>query len=284
MSVVVRPAEEGDIDGVAALLYDNMSAKVSKERWRRLMDYPWRPADVSRGCVAVDGGRVVGFLGLVYADRPIAGRVERFCNICAWYLLKDYRGRGIGQRVQEESVADPRLTYTILTATDATGRAFCGSGFKVLDDKRYILRQQTGRDIGLDLADDPQRIVDELEADERRILEDHRPYNVRHLLFRAGGGACYLMVQMKRKGDDIDYVEVMHASDARFLAAHAQSIANMLLNSDRAVLAIDHRFLPQLMDWESETIGLPRWYRSSSVAPGAIDHLYSEIPLLDLKL
>jgi GNAT superfamily N-acetyltransferase len=284
MSVVVRPADEGDIDGVAALLHENMSAKVSKERWRRLMDYPWRPANASRGCVAVDGGRIVGFLGLVYADRPIAGRTERFCNICAWYLLKDYRGRGIGQRIQEESVADPRLTYTILTATEATGRAFAGSGFKVLDDRRYILRRRSGRDVGLDLTDDPQRIAPALDVGERRVLEDHRHYNVRHVLFRFGGRACYLIAQMKRKGADIDYVEVMHVADATFLMVHGQSIANMLLNSDRAVLAIDQRFLPQMMDWESETLRLPRWYRSSRVAPGAIDHLYSEIPLLDLKL
>ena len=77
-----------------------MSKKITPELWRRLLDYPWRPADASRGCVAVDGDRVVGFLGLVYADRPFNGRTERFCNICAWYLLKDYRGQGIGREIQ----------------------------------------------------------------------------------------------------------------------------------------------------------------------------------------
>src|SRR5262245_20280559 len=100
MTAIVRPAEEGDIDRVVDLLYDNMSQKVSKERWRRLLDYPWRPADADRGRIAVDEERVVGFLGLVYADRLIGGRIERFCNICAWYLLKSHRGQGIGQQIQ----------------------------------------------------------------------------------------------------------------------------------------------------------------------------------------
>jgi GNAT superfamily N-acetyltransferase len=285
MSVVVRPAEEGDIDPVVDLLFDNMSQKVPKERWRRLLDYPWRPADAGRGYVALDGDRPVGFLGLVYADRPIEGRVERFCNICAWYLLKDYRGQGIGQKIQFGSVADPGMTYTIMTATLATGRAFGGnSGFKVLDDTRYLLRRRSGTPGAVEIVDDPGRIEPLLGAGDRAILSDHRPYNLRHLFVRAGDDSCYIVMQVKRKGEDIDYHEVMYASDRGFLRRSAQAIANTILESDSAVFAIDRRFLPAGPDWESETIRLPRWYRSANLAPGRIDHLYGEIPLLDLKL
>jgi GNAT superfamily N-acetyltransferase len=285
MSVIVRPAEEGDIDSVVDLLFDNMSQKVTKERWRRLLDYPWRPADANLGYVAVDGDRAVGFLGLVYADRPIGGRVERFCNICAWYLLKDYRGKGIGQRIQFGSVADPDMTYTIMTATLATGRAFGGnSDFKVLDDTRHVLRRRASSRSDRDLIDDPDRIEPLLSDGDKKILRDHRPYNVRHLLVRAGSDACYIVMQVKRKGEDIDYHEVMYASDQRVLEKSAQAIADTILPSDTAVFAIDRRFLPTALDWEVETIRLPRWYRSARVPPERIDHLYGEIPLLDLKL
>jgi GNAT superfamily N-acetyltransferase len=290
MSVVVRPAEEGDIESVVDLLFDNMSQKVSKERWRRLLDYPWRPADADRGHIAVDGDRAVGFLGLVYADRPIGGRVERFCNICAWYLLKNYRGQGIGQRIQFGSVADPGMTYTIMTATLATGRAFgSNSGFQVLDDTRYLLRRRAGSRGDIECIDEPDRI-DALLGEtllgrgDRQIFLDHRPYNLRHLLVRAGDDACYIAMQAKRKGEDIDYHEVMYASDGRLLGQFAPAIADAILGSDSAVFAIDRRFLPVAPEWECETIRLPRWYRSPRVAPARIDHLYGEIALLDLKL
>ena len=283
MSVVVRPADADDIDGVCDLLHENMSAKISKARWRNLLDYPWRPTDANRGCVAVDGDRVVGFLGLVYADRLISGTTRRFCNICAWYLLKEYRGQGLGRRIQLDSVADPRVTYTILTATEATGRAFGGSGFRVLDSERLIVRRQSG---GGEIAalDDPAAIAAHLNTRERRILEDHRQYNLRHFLFRAGVDASYAILQVKRKGADIDYHELLYAGDGTFLAAHAQAIANTLLPSDRAVLAFDRRFVPESETFEREPMRLPRWFRSSDVSPGGIDHLYSEIVLLDLKL
>lgn len=285
MSIVVRPAAEADIDPVVDLLFDNMSSKVPKERWRRLLDYPWRPADADRGHVALDGDRVVGFLGLVYADRPIGGRVERFCNICAWYLLKDYRGRGIGQRIQHGSVADPDMTYTIMTATAATGRAFgANSGFKVLDDTRYLIRRSAGAGVRVELTTDPALIEAQLAREEQTILRDHRPYNLTHLLARQGSAQCYIVMQVKRKGDDIDYHEVMYASDRQLLGEMAQAIANGILGSDRAVLAIDARFLAVPPACESETIRLPRWYRSPRVPPALVDHLYGEIALLDLKL
>ena len=285
MSVIVRPAERGDIDSVVDLLFDNMSQKVPKERWRRLLDYPWRPADADLGRVAVDGGRIVGFLGLVYADRPIGGHIERFCNICAWYLLKSHRGQGIGQEIQFSAVADPRMTYTIMTATAATGRAFeSHSGFQVLDDKRYLLRRDAGARRTIELIDDSDRIAPLLAPDDRIILEQHRPYNVRHLVARSGGEACYIVMQVKRKGEDIDYHEVMYASDLRVLGEAAQGIADTILGSDTSVFAVDRRFLPAAPSADAETIRLPRWYRSGSVPPRQIDHLYGEVALLDLKL
>ena len=285
MSVIVRPTEEGDIDAVVDLLFDNMSQKVPKERWRRLLDYPWRPADADRGRVAVDGDRIVGFLGLVYADRPIGGHIERFCNICAWYLLKSHRGQGVGQEIQFSAVADPRQTYTIMTATAATGRAFgSNSGFQVLDDTRYLLRRRVGSDRSIELIDDAEEIAPQLASGDRVILEQHRRYNIRHLLVRSGDQSCYVAMQVKRKGEDIDYHEVMYASDWRLLGETAQALANALLPSDSAVLAIDRRFLTSEPHWERETIRLPRWYRSARVEPARIDHLYGEVALLDLKL
>jgi len=282
MSVVVRPAVAGDIDAVCDLLHDNMSSRIGRERWRNLLDYPWRPADAPRGCVAVDGERIVGFLGLVHAERTIGDELHRTCNICAWYLLKDYRGEGIGRRIRDASIADSSLTYTILTATQATGQAFGAAGFGVLDGERLIMRRGSGGDI--DALDDPREIAPLLAERERKILLDHAPYNLRHYLFRSREGACYLILQVKRKGDDIDYHEVLYAGDGAFLAAHAQAIANRLLVSDRALFAFDSRFVPEGFRFEREPMRLPRWYRSAKVPRSAIDHLYSEIVLLDLKL
>jgi hypothetical protein len=90
-------------------------------------------------------------------------------------------------------------------------------------------------------------------------------------------------MQVKRKGDDVLYHEIMHVSDPQFLLTHAQALANAILAGERSVLAIDRRFMPSAADLATETIPLPRWYRSP-LARSQIDHLYGEIVLLDLKL
>ena len=272
MSVVVRPAEEGDIDSVVDLLFDNMSQKVPKERWRRLLDYPWRPADADRGCVAVDGDRVVGFLGLVYADRPIGGRVERFCNICAWYLLKDYRGQGIGQKIQfgvgRRSAHDlhdhdgDRWRPAAPSATTAasrcsTTRAICSAA----------ARARAATSIASTIPTGSSRCS---AADDRKILDDHRPYNVRHLLVRAGDdGLLHRDAgEAEGRGHRLSRGHVCERP-ARCSARSRRRSPTRSSPSDTAVLAIDRRFLPAAPDWESETIRLPRWYRSARVAPGA---------------
>ncbi len=284
MSVVVRPAGEADIDSAVDLLHGHMSAKISRERWRSLLDYPWRPPDADRGCVAVDGDRVVGFLGLVYVDRSFAERTERFCNICAWYLLKDYRGRGIGREIQNVSIANKDQNYTLVTATAGTDRAFRGAGFDVLDDKRYLLRRREGAARRLEWREGPDAIAESFSPQDRAILEHHRAFSLRHLLISAGGRSCYLVVQARKQGADVNYHQVLYASDPDVVAAHGQAIADAILEPGRAVFAIDPHFLPEPMPWESEPIRQPRLYSTPRLAPASIDHLYNEIVLLDLKL
>ncbi len=153
----------------------------------------------------------------------------------------------------------------------------------MLDNSRYLLRRRAGR-TDLDVTDDADAIEPSLSSEHRKILADHTCYNLRHFLVRAGGASCYVVMQVKRKGDDIDYHEVMYASDRGFLGRFSQAIADTILATDRAVLAIDTRFLPKAPDAESEMIRLPRWYRTAAVPAAQIDHLYGEVALLDLKL
>lgn len=284
MSVVVRAAGAEDIDGVVDLLFTQMSAKVSRERWRLLLDYPWRPPGADRGRVALDDGKVVGYLGTVHADRHIAGRVVRFTNICAWYLLRDYRGQGIGEALRDQAIADPRTTYTLVTATAATDRAFRQAGFQVLDDERVCFRRtgRTGQEV--ELLRDRTAIAPRLDPAERRIFDDHRGLAAEHILASVAGRDCYVALQVKKKGPDIAYHEIMHASDPGFLPSHAQALADALLGDGDAVLAIDRRFMPHASEGQPEPIPQPRLYRSPDVGPEGIDLLYNEIVLLDLKL
>ena len=71
----------------------------------------------------------------------------------------------------------------------------------------------------------------------------------------------------------------------RFSRAMRKGSPNAVLAPGASVLAVDRRFLDGCeVVAESEQISVPRYFRSPSMAPREVDFLYSEIPLLDLKL
>ena len=290
MSAVVRPAGEADIEPVAALLHERMNAKITPERWRHLLDYPWRPKGVERGWLVEDQGRIVGFMGTIYSDRPTRLGLRRFCDLSSWYLLADYRGDGTGDLLLRSGMAQPGVTYQTMTARRATGRKIRALGFSVLDATRSLFAPDAAH-APLGLVTEPDAIRQRLMPQEREVFDVHRGFAIHQALVGVGDGQAdggrgiWLVWQRKLKGEAVAYHDVLHASDRRYLSANAPAIAASLATGETGVLAIDTRFMePSDDQGRVETIPLARWYRSPDLAPGDIDHLFSEVVLLDQKL
>lgn len=284
MSVIVRPAGEADIGPVAALLHERMNARIPAEQWRRLLDYPWRPDGVERGWLVADRGRIVGFMGTIYSDRPVGGRMARFCDLSSWYLLADYRGDGTGDELLRAGMARPGVTYATMTARRATGRKIRALGFDILDATRSLFRPREGGErTVLPCLCDPAAIRERLAPSQQAVLDAHRGFDIHHAL--VGGTGLWLVYQRKLKGDAVAYHEILHASDPAALSAGAQAIADTLVTGWNGVLAVDSRWMTAADDHGTvEPIALPRWFRSPDLAPAAVDHLFSEVILLDQKL
>ncbi|MBB3996368.1 GNAT family N-acetyltransferase [Aureimonas pseudogalii] len=286
MSARVRPAVDADIEPVADLLHRLMNPKIPRERWRRVLDYPWRPPEAERGWLVEDAGAVVGFMATIYSDRETSVGLRRFCDLGAWYLERDYRGTGIGDELLRAGMAQLGVTYATMTARRATGRRIRALGFTVLDATRRIFRAEAGRP-GLALRPVDEARLDEarLDARSRRIVRDHRRLNVEMRTAGDPASPVLFVFQSKRKGADILYRELLFCSDRGFLAAEAGALAQTLCRDVSEILAVDSRFLPaNFMEGEREEIALPRWVRTPDVPVADVDHLYAETLLLDLKL
>jgi hypothetical protein len=105
------------------------------------------------------------------------------------------------------------------------------------------------------------------------------------MLIEAEGGQALLFFSIKRKGKDVTWFDLLHASDRALFAAQAQALANAVLPDGPAVLAADCRFVEgSATGAERQVLPVPRFYKTQRLEPHEIDHLYTELQLLDLKL
>jgi hypothetical protein len=94
-----------------------------------------------------------------------------------------------------------------------------------------------------------------------------------------------MFFSVKLKGQDVRYFDLLHTGDRALLAEHGQALADAILPGGPAVLAADCRFVDGTPEGaKREALAVPRFYKSTRLAPARIDLLYSELQLLDLKL
>jgi len=285
MEPFIRAARVEDIARVVELLATRMNRRIARARWHRMLTHSWLAGRPDIGRLVEKDGAILGFLGMIYAERPIGGRVERIVNLTSWYLDKTLRGRGLGEGLLKAAVAGSDCTFTAITVSRNSLPIFRNHGFRNLDDSHLVWRRSGAGATGLAVARDPAAVRAALDNTQCRMLDDHAGLAVRPVLAEHAGRRCLLLFSVSRKGADVETWDVLHASDRAFLAEHGQGLAEALLPAGAAVLAAD----PRLVDGHAPgatpyPLPIPRLYRSRRLAPEQVDFLYNELQLLDLKL
>lgn len=282
-------AQASDADGICSLLHTKMNPKIPIELWRRLMTYNWLKEKPDFGRVVEADGQVLGYCGMVYSDRLIGDanqlRPERMVSMSSWYLDKSLRGQGLGRDMLISSISDPTLTYATLTNSSKPLAIVEALGFQVLEDHRYIWRKTDSSHAGVVITKDVDSIKSQIDSNQQRLINDMQGYALTPLLIELDAQQSLLFFSIKRKAEDVLWYDLMYASDQALFVNCAQALANQLLPATPAVLASDGRFVKQPPPGiVSERLPVGRYYVSKRVARNEIDHLYSELQLLDLKL
>jgi len=292
MTVDIRPAEQTDVDALARFWHENMNSRVPLDRWRSVASPPWYTQPPSHGWIALDGGRIVGAMALVHSTRAIDGRLEKLCNIGSLYVLREYRGRGIARAIARDCSSDESITYFGIDAAPQT-RAVLEppeAGYRVLDRERYVWTPRHGReegDGGFSVRKMPSShcFLNDWTPAEQHILEHHLPLGMVPVSARCASGECRLLLWVRNKSSPTLYYEVFYASDYEAFGDLGQQIADHLIPPGTGVLAVDARFYDRPPPGaEVESLKQARHYKSTRLAPHQIDLLYSEVPLLDLKI
>jgi len=285
----VRAAKPSDTEAICSLLHNKMNTRIPIDRWRRLMTYNWLEDKPDFGRVVESNGAILGYCGMVYADRLVGIddglRPERIVSMSSWYLDKSLRGKGLGRDMLVSAISDPSLTYATLTNSKKPLGIVEALGFQVLEDHRYIWRKTDRAHSGIVITDEVPIIRDRITSHQQQLIDDMHEYALTPLLIEIDGQQALLFFSIKRKDANVLWFDLMYASDHELFVSCAQALADQLLPHTPAVLAADGRFVKNPPpDIFCERLPVARYYVSNRVAPDEIDHLYSELQLLDLKL
>lgn len=257
-------------------------AKWDRTGWDALLSGRWGGPKDSFAITARDQGQLVGVLGLVTAHRETAlGRMTT-ANMTSWYVEKSYRGQGVGSKILDLVTADPQITVTNFSSARGAVPVVERAGFVPLDTERLIWHPSGGPILPI------HRVVPKsakLSPKDARVIADHAGLNLTPVVAETSDGPCTLILSIKQKHDDYVTHEIMYLSDRNLFAAHARKIADSLLPRQGAILSVDRRFaMPAAEPDEIESIPVPRFYTPGRMPPEDVDHMYSEIVLLDMKM
>ncbi len=286
--VVIRKADPDLRSEVADFLHEEMNRKISRERWFGLLDGRWADDDAGYALIAVADKRIVGVLAAVYADRTINGRQVRTCNLSSWYIVKAYRGGGLGYKMMSTALSEPDVTFTTYSSNAAALGVCLKAGMTTLDTKRLVWHARCEPTKGrLAVFQNIKDAVHLIDPASQKVILDHAGMNIHPLAFQTeNGDLCTMVFSIKRKDGDIEFNEALYISDRVLFAANARALADEILPSRKALMSVDSRLLAGHKTDHDEILPLPvnRGFRPAGLAACEVDFLYSEIPLLDLKL
>jgi acetoacetyl-CoA synthetase len=284
----VRPTTPADTAEICDLLEHGFG--LAADNWRTLCTTNWL-ADKPRGFVVTDGGRIVGHVGLIYAQREINGKTGIVCNHSGFYIAPAYRGRGLGATLVAAAVRDKAATHTSVTPAPVTQHVLETMGWAILERRMLLfppgLNAETFWRSRVDIDFNDRTVRASLGQAERRIYDDHAPYDCLHMTARDAGGTAYLVIKRRVHrvawawSARIPFSQILYCSAPDVLARNLERVKLAIMWQQKTFgIAINERLFPKA----------PRAIRKKDIAqylspgftPDELDLLYSEYVLLDM--
>ena len=281
----LEPIRDEDLPEFCRFLCENLSRERPAEEWAQAFAQDWCPSKPNNGFLIRHQGRIVGGIGAIYAERPVRGRLERFCNITSWCVLDAFRAQSM--RLAMAVAAQPGFHFTDLTPTEVVSKTLQFLKFKPMNERHAIwpnLPWPLVRLGGIRVLSDPAQIGRLLGPDDAKTYRDHRhlPW-LRHLAVGMTDAWCYVVWKRTRlKG--ITGAIIIALSDAELFLRYRMALGSYLLvHHGLLYTRVESRLLPRLPTLCIELSGYrSKVFRSDTLTAADMSNLYSELVALDL--
>jgi len=281
----IAPIRDEDLPEFCRFLCEHLSRQRSPEAWAKAFTQNWCETKPNNGFLLRHEGRIVGGIGAIYAERPIRGRVERFCNITSWCVLDQFRAQSM--RLAMALTGQAGFHFTDLTPTEVVSRTLQFLKFRPMDERQLVWPNPPWPfplRAGLRVIADPDRMRSILSPDDARAHEDHRhlPW-LEHAAVGPPGAACYV-VWKRTHWKGLPGARILALTDAAAFLRHRLAFgSHLLVHHGLSYTRIESRLLPRRPRGSIEQSGYrSKVFRSETLAASDMSNLYSELVALDL--
>jgi acetoacetyl-CoA synthetase len=284
----IREVHEDMIDAVKNFLADRKGFR-DLNGWKGLFHYDWKLPAYPYGYVITEGEEILAFVGTIFSQRLIDGRVRICCNMNTWYVLEKYRSRMLAIRILKPILSMNGILITALSPGDLTVAVLERLGFKLLDEEQIaipvtpaILPAIARSKRPLVLFDEPG-IQEYLSEEDRKIFQDHSTLACKHFLIKEkqSGRYCYGIATTSplRKLSFLrgQWLNLCYLSNPDVFVEHFRFFRWHLLRRRFLALCYDARLIPKKFSRISLRKKKKRQYRWKEDVLGKVDNLYSEL-------
>lgn len=281
---ILRRAKACDFEKIYPLLLEFNNPRLTKDNWRELFVNHWDSQEDYFGYMLIDHAQVVGFLGLIFSDRLINNKIQKFCNITSGIVKKEYRSESLLLFSSLLKLKD--YTVTDFTPSKEVYLILKKFGFKDVETRTRIIFPLPTIDFlsKCSIEFDRNIIKNYLDEKNLKIYCDHLKFKNIYLLIRLGSKNCYAIItKIRRKG--FFFGRIHYISDIAVFSKCIHKVnMKICLHLKVCGLLINEGYLGGNQIKHSITLKrrYPTMIKSESLEKNNVDTLYSEVLVLNL--
>jgi len=297
----VRPVERHQISRVINFVRGGFEviSRQAPDALRPLFEYSWTGGvdKPNLGFALWSGNDIVGFLGAVYAERPLAGRLIKTCNLSTWYVRPDFQRAGMKLLYAVMSQKDYSITN--FTASPAVQRIMEALRFEPIDRCKWVyLPWHFSRKMlqpGPDILTSPEEIARVVVGEDEHFLRDHVSYRVKHYVLRDSGDYSYLILKRRTFSGEVAFnripirkvrlmwypcMEVLYLGNLQLAVRHWGSLVATILRREHVLAVVSPERLLGPNPPAGARLDHQNYLLARTTLSAAIDGLYSELAVL----
>lgn len=194
--LTIQKAVSDDFERVFPLFEGFGDALIPKESWQKIFAPPWKSPEDFCGYLLLQNNDVKGYLGLIFSERLIDCKPEKFCNMTSWIVKQEFRSHSM--LLLLESLKLKNYTLTNFTASPTVATILKRLGFTELPMHQQVVLPFPDLSLGAHSCTcvfDPARIRTRLAEVDCSIFDDHQQLNCKHLLLSSEKDDCYVVLK-----------------------------------------------------------------------------------------